>query len=161
MVVLSIQGCHLKTPAAPHGIISFELAGRRAAADLIVASWSPPQPDVRGDAFLNLGVDYLFLFLYPLTISLACHLTARRGQRFGCRTWIVGAILSWLVLVATPLDATENYALIKVLKSSSGDFWSAMAKWCAILKFGLILIGTGYVVVWLVLELVTKKGAAR
>ena len=70
-VVLSIQGRRLRTPAAPQGIISFELAGTRAAADGIVDSWSPPQRDVRGDALLSLGVDYLYLLLYPLTISLA------------------------------------------------------------------------------------------
>ena len=155
-VGLSIQGRRLRTPAAPQGIISFELAGTRAAADRIVDSWSPPQGDVRGDAFLSLGVDYLYLFLYPLTISLACHLSARRDARFARRTWIVGAILSWVVLAATPLDATENYALIKVLKSSSGAFWPALAKWCAILKFGLIFIGAGYVIAWILLELVRK-----
>ena len=146
-VGLSIQGRRLRTPAAPQGIISFELAGTRAAADRIGDSWSPPQGDVRGDAFLSLGVDYLYLFLYPLTISLACHLSARTDARFAGRTWIVGAILSWVVLAATPLDATENYALIKVLKS---------AKWCAILKFGLIFIGTGYVTAWILLELIRK-----
>jgi hypothetical protein len=153
VVGLSIQGYRLKTPAAPCGIISFELAGTRAAADLMVTSWSPPHCDVRDDAFINLGVDYLFLFLYPLAISLACHLTARRDQKFARRTWIVGAILSWLVLAATPLDATEDYALIKVLKTSSGDFWPALARWCAIPKFGFILIGLGYLATWSVLDL--------
>jgi hypothetical protein len=155
-VALGIQGYDLNNQVAPYGIISFELAGARAAANGIVASWSPPHLDVRVDAFINLGVDYLFLFLYPLTISLACHLTARRDQKFTRRTWIVGAILSWLVLAATPLDATEDYALIKVLKSTSGDFWPALARWCAIPKFGLIVIGAGYVIVWWVLELGRK-----
>ena len=152
-VGLSIQGRRLRTPAAPQGIISFELAGTRAAADRIVNSWSPAPRD---DAFINLGVDYLYLFLYPLTISLACHLTARRDERFARRAWIAGAILSWVVLAATPLDATENYALIKVLKSSRSDFWPALARWCAILKFGLIFIGTGYVTAWILLKLIRK-----
>lgn len=142
-----------KTTSPYGGIVCFELAGSRERADKIVACWSDA---TRKDAFLGLGFDYLYLLVYPLTISLACHLTARRDQRFARRTWIVGAILSWLVLAAAPLDATENFALIKVLKSSSGDFWPALASWCAIPKFALILIGAGYVIVWWILERVRK-----
>src|SRR5712692_2496212 len=158
-VALSVAGSWInrslngKTTARCDGIVGFELAGSRERADKIVACWSD---DARKDAFLGLGFDYLFLFVYPLTISLACHLAARRDERFARRTWIVGAILSWLVLAAAPLDATENYALIRVLKSSSGDFWPALARWCAIPKFGLIIIGTLYVMLWLVLELVRR-----
>jgi hypothetical protein len=152
-VVLSSIGRSLKNEVAPQGIISFELAGSASRADIIVGSWSEA---ARQDAFLSLGLDYLFLCVYPLAISLPCHLAAARDRRSGLSRSRLGGYISWLVLAAIPLDGLENYALIGVLKSSGVEILPAIAKWCAIPKFGVVLLGIGYITAWLALRLAER-----
>ena len=48
----------LKTPEAPAGIISFELAGTLAGAEKIMGSWDGP---ARIQAGISLGIDFFFL----------------------------------------------------------------------------------------------------
>ena len=85
--VSMVSRSFLTLTAVPQSIIYFELAGKRAANDRIVDAWSPT---LRDDAFISLGVNYLYLFLCALTISLVCDLTRRRAERFARRTWIAG-----------------------------------------------------------------------
>lgn len=134
----------LKTKEAPYGIFSFEMAGRRIHK--IVASWSET---ARQHAFLSLGLDYLYLCIYPVTLSLACHLADAAGRGLWSSWTGMGLYLSWLVLAAIPLDALENYALLRVLNASANAAWPLAAKWCAIAKFGLILLGLVYSLPWL------------
>lgn len=140
-IVLSSIGQSLKNQTAPQGIISFELAGSASRAEQIISSWSDA---ARRDAFLSIGVDYLYLFVYPLAISLACLVVSARLSRRRTPTK-TGATLSWLVLVAGLLDAVENLAMIRMLKSNEGDLWPVLAKWCAIPKFSLVASGLAYV----------------
>jgi hypothetical protein len=150
-IALSLIGRSLTTEAAPLGIISFELAGSPAQAIKILASWSEV---VKRDAFLSLGLDYLYLCVYPLAISLACHLVAASGTG----SWRIGDMggdyLSWLVLAAIPLDGLENYALIRVLKSPERKVWPVVARWCAIPKFGIVILGLVYTLLGLAVQIV-------
>lgn len=59
--------------------------------------------------------------------------------------------ISWLVLAAIPLDGLEKYVLIRVLKSSKDEAWPVVAKWCAIPKFRLVILGPGYILLWVAL----------
>jgi hypothetical protein len=86
-VVLALIDQTLKTEVAPFGIISFELAGSRAKDILI--SWSET---ARQQAFLSLGLDYLFLCVYPFALSLACHIGANTSSEL--RLSRVGIYLS-------------------------------------------------------------------
>ena len=72
MVMQALDG-PLKTEAAPHGIISYELAKTPSVAQRILASWSQ---DAKIHAAFSLGIDYLFL-------SDLC-LLYRTGM---CTTW--------------------------------------------------------------------------
>jgi hypothetical protein len=149
-IALSSIGHTLKNEIAPQGIISFELAGSASRANQIVNSWSDA---VRHDAFLSLGLDYLFLCIYPFAISLACHLAANKDKESGLMRGRLGAALSWIVIAAMPLDGIENYSLIRILNSSANELWPEVSRWCAIAKFGLVIIGSGYITIWLVLQL--------
>lgn len=151
-VVLSSIGQSLKNQTAPQGIISFELAGSESRAEQIVSSWAEPS---RYDAFLSIGIDYLFLCVYPLAISLACVVASARLTRYRALAK-TGAALGWLVLGAGLLDAVENFAMIRMLKSTEGDAWPMLAKWCAIPKFGLVALGILYVLL-AVLLLVSRR----
>jgi hypothetical protein len=147
LFVMQQVGEPLKTGAAPGGIVSFELAGTPAAAAAIMASWSPP---VKMRAAFSLGIDYLFLVVYALFISLACRQSAEAissSSRFFHGT---GLLLAWAQFPAGALDAVENTLLWQVLQGSTAVYPAAAARWCAILKFALVGMGLGYVSIALI-----------
>ena len=139
LVVLSAAlmriGAPLVTGEAPSGIVSFEFAGTAEGARAILDSWTPR---AREHAMLSLGLDYLYLGVYPAFISLACVWTARRIARRS------GLALAWAALLAAPLDAVENAALVWMLVRGPGDAAAALAWACALPKFALVFAGLGY-----------------
>jgi len=142
MVAEQKTGKPLITEKAPSGIVSFELAGSGVTARAIVQSWGPSG---RAYAALNLGIDYLFLFLYAVTIGLGSVLVAglfKRGFLYN-----LGIIFSWLILVAGGLDAVENYALIKILFGPMSDGLAVTARWCAIPKFTIVALSLIYLLI--------------
>jgi len=140
-ITLALIGEALVTDAAPLGIVSFEFAGSGLVVERILSSWSP---HARQQAMLSLGVDSLYLVLYPAFISLAC---VRVGLRLQSSTSVLhrmGFCLAWLVLLAAPLDAVENYALIRLVAEGPADFWAQLARVCAVPKFALVALGLVY-----------------
>jgi hypothetical protein len=137
-VALSAIGGPLVTSAAPAGIVSFELAGEGARAGRILDSWSP---FARERAMLSLGLDYLYLVVYPAWFSLACALLARRSAGSLAR---VGALLCWAVLAAGLFDAVENAALIRMLDAGASEAAAQLARACAAVKFSLLLAAAAY-----------------
>lgn len=131
----------LQTAAAPSGIVSFELAGTLAAAQAMIASWDQQAQLL---AAFGLGLDYLFMPLYATAIALACVVAAGGPLRSRRLLVTVGLLLAWGAWLAALLDAVENYALLRVLLGSEVPAWPAIARWCASLKFLLILAGLAY-----------------
>ena len=141
---MSLLDKNLKTAAAPRGIVSFELAGDLEQGNRILASW---QMKGKIRAALSLGLDYLFLIVYALFISLACVLIGRRSAP-KYRLWAYwGFILGWGQLLAALLDAIENFALIRVILDSPRDAWPIIARWCAIVKFSIVGAGLAYILI--------------
>ena len=141
LVMLALQriGEPLRTPAAPNGIISFELAGTAAKANEIGLSWAPANFFYAG---LSLGLDYLYMPLYAGSIALCCVLLARGTER---ALQFTGVLLAWAQLLAGGLDAVENYALIQIILGESSEFWPILAKYCALPKFALVALGLLFV----------------
>ena len=142
MVILQILSAPLRTTEAPRGIVSFELAGELPKARGILQSWCERQ---RVYAGLNLGLDYLFLATYPVSISLGCVLVSRGVASFAHGLVIVGVILAWAQFAALVLDAAENVVLIQLLLGSERELWPPLARWCAIPKFCIAVVGLAYV----------------
>ena len=69
MVSINLVSKPLITPAAPYGIISYELAGTRKVAGNHGFIGIKMLACMR---HLALGFDYLFMLLYSTTIALAC-----------------------------------------------------------------------------------------
>lgn len=67
MILLNIVGQPLITPAAPYGIVSFELAGNVTEASEMLSSWDS---DARLHASFSLGFDYVWMLFYSTTIAL-------------------------------------------------------------------------------------------
>ena len=153
MVSLQVTGAHLITEVSPSGILSFEFAGDLSTAQNMINSWGQ-----RGLVYagLNLGLDYLFLFVYACAIGLGCVLVARSylpGQRFLAN---LGILIAWAQLGAALLDCVENYALIQVLFGTENAAWPAVARWCAFPKFSIVGAGLIYVIAGTIVVVVLK-----
>lgn len=151
------QGQSLITDQSPKGIVTFELIGTMEGAQRIIDSWGERGRIMAG---LNLGLDYLFMLVYACALGLGCVLAS--GVYGKCCPAIgrLGSPFAWGSLLAGLLDAIENYALIELLLGSSNDLWPAVARWCALPKFGLVAIALIYVAIGGLTALVFKfKGA--
>lgn len=137
--LLTCQGKPLRTSAAPSGILSYEFAWTKPQADSILTSWSSMKETARQQLLMDFG----FLVFYPLTLSLACAMLA--GSAFN-KMAVVGAFLSWAVLLAGPLDAVENLSLLRMLGTGGSEFLARLAGVCAGVKFALVYASLGYLV---------------
>ena len=154
IVCMQVLGAPLNTEAAPAGIVTFEFARTLSNAQAMIASWGNEGQMYAG---LNLGLDYLFMAAYGLTIGLGCVLVARGlAERVKFLT-PVGVILAWGPFLAALLDALENYALIRLLLGSTNELWPTMAYWCAGPKFILVGLGLLYMILGAVIIAITRK----
>ncbi len=128
----------LDQPLAPNGIVLFELARTPEHASEILASWSPL---AKLYAAFGLGLDYLFMPSYAVTIALGVLLALKRHTGWFAS---LGKWVGWGSLAAALFDATENFALWKLMAHGVNSTWPQVAFWCASFKFELILIGIGF-----------------
>jgi hypothetical protein len=124
--------------AAPNGIISFELAGSPEKAEAITQSWGL---QAHLFAAFGLGVDYLFLAVYGLTLSLGVLMA---GKKQGGRFEKFGVFIAWGVLLAALSDAIENYFLWQILIGAEIESAAAVAAFAATVKFFLLAVGIGF-----------------
>jgi len=157
MASLQVLDAPLKTAAAPGGIISYEFARDLEGARRILDSWGP---EARVYAGLSLGLDYLFMVSYACALGLGCVLVARRLGRWSRGLAALGVVLSWGQWLAALLDATENYALIRLLLGAERALWPALAWGCALTKFLLVGMGILFIGLGGVLSLL-RRGAGR
>ena len=134
----------LTTTDAPAGIISYELAYKLDNARRIVSSWKCTGKLYAG---IILGLDYLFIVAFVLTLGLGCILAARVFSQKIKVLFFIGIILSWMQLGAGLLDCIENVALIQVLLGSKLSFWPVIAFFSAVLKFTIAGIGLLYMII--------------
>jgi hypothetical protein len=140
--VFSFLDQPLRTPTAPNGIVSFELAHTPEAASAILASWDE---SARLVAAFGLGLDFLFIPVYATALSLAVMIAA--GRRRGVGWDALGKALAWGAFLATGFDAVENMALLHILLNGPFSVVPQVAFWCASVKFALLLAGLAYALV--------------
>jgi hypothetical protein len=143
--VFSFLDQPLKTSAAPNGIVSFELAFTRDAAQSMLNSWDEK---ARLFAAFGLGFDFLFMPVYAVALSLGLLLAG-----IGKPGWYMNltAGLGWGAFAAALFDAVENYALWNILLGNAASLYPQLAGGCASIKFLLLIAGvltavTGYFV---------------
>lgn len=158
--VFRVLDAPLRTPAAPNGIVSFELAGTPFQAQAIIDSWNEAPTlasDVAGEpvpglisraysfAAFGLGLDYLFMPLYATALALGILLAAGRHKGWFS---MIGIWLGWGAYAAALFDAVENYALARMLLMNQvWSPYSEVAAFSATVKFGLLLLGLSYALV--------------
>lgn len=131
---LAIIDGELRNVTATYGIVSFEFCGLTSNCTAMLQSWSSTE---QAYAMLSLGLDYLFLLLYPAVIALAMLRLSTRLSRPLQR-------ITRLVIASTPIislaDACENYALIQLLLDQSDATPGLLAGLFAIIKFSFLFI---------------------
>lgn len=132
----------LKNDICKNGIISFELVSNIEDSKTILESW-----DLKSkiNAGLSLGLDYLFLLLYPSLIAVLIHKLNRKlwsNHSF----YNIGVYIIFAQYFTALFDAIENVGLIQLLLGNINQFWTSLAYYFASIKFVLILIGIAYIV---------------
>ena len=153
MTAISVLDRPLRTGAAPRGIVSFELAGRLDKTRAVLDSWTPR---ARIFAGISLGLDYLFMILYGLTLWWVIRLLALRFPK-GSVFYAGGLLLSAIIWVAVGADALENYGLIRLLTGGLQASWAHFASLSAQLKFAIVGLGLLYALVAGLLLLFRRK----
>ena len=138
-------------PAQPT-IVDFELAGSVPKAQAIIDAWNAND---RIRAGFSLGFDYLYMPVYSTTIALACVMAAGVLKRTAWQS--IGLLLAWGLWIAAVSDATENLALFTELLGNNVAPWPQIAQICAMIKFGLILLGLLYVIAGVIAKVFVRK----
>ncbi len=143
----------LRTDAAPNGIVSFELAGTPQSARAVTDSWrlqslllssvaGQPDPNIvnipYSYAAFGLGLDYLFMPAYALALAFGTLLVTQKHTG-----WLnsLAVVAGYGAFVAAMFDAVENFALWQVLLGVYESGYPALAAFCALIKFGLLIFG--------------------
>jgi hypothetical protein len=141
-LLMNWLGRPLFTPAAPYGIVSFELAGSPAAAQSILESWDA---GARLRAAFIQGLDFLYLLVYAVTFALASWRTSGALQRLGWPLARLGKPVALGFGLAAACDVLENIALTLVLFGTQQSPLPETAAVCAAIKFGWLFIGLVYI----------------
>lgn len=158
MAIMNVVGAPLATEAAPWGIVSFELAGSAEQAGRMIASWDAT---AQLQAAFSLGLDYLFMLVYGLTLWLGITLAAGSLEARGWPPRHKGWLLVWLAPLAIVCDAGENIFLILQLLNGPGDNLAWWAALLAIIKFAAIFMGLVFGFYGLVVALLVRLPAEK
>jgi len=139
LIAMIVIDEELKMSTAPYGIISLELCGYSDSCITVLDGWGN---DGKKLAMLSLGLDYLYLILYP---SLTCLALLLILPYLAIKLQRMTQIIAWISLLCIPLDAFENYFLIKIVLGSSAPLYSKLGAAFAITKFAVF----GISIIWL------------
>lgn len=143
------QGKPLTTDKLPNGIVEIEVPWSTERASEVVASWEGK--GLLGIARKQVYYDFLFLVLYPLALSILC---AWLGGSVPVKLSLLGILVSWGVLLAGPLDAIENIAILRMLGGSLETPVPQIATIAATIKFTLVFGAFGFLIIGGLLSLI-------
>ncbi|QXP73028.1 hypothetical protein H0I31_04845 [Tenacibaculum sp. AHE15PA] len=135
-----------------NGIISFELAKDIRISQAILNSWDA---NAKINAGISLGLDFLFLTIYPALIALLIHKLNKilwHGKPF----YLVGLVLLFSQFFTAFFDAIENIGLIHILLGSTDKNLALMAYYFATIKFTLIIVALLYLFINFIIYIITN-----
>jgi hypothetical protein len=133
LIALAIIDAHLKTPASPLGIVSFELCAFQSSCATIPASWDAT---AKLYAAMSLGLDYLFMLAYPAAISCGLWLLLGKHPGGWRKPMMLMANVVWVAGLA---DAVENYHLFQMLMGQPITSHQWIASLSATAKFVVLV----------------------
>jgi hypothetical protein len=133
------------------GIIGFEFAGNEEGAADILSDWGDDGQDA---ARASLWIDYAYLLAYGAFLVLACAATRDLAVERGWRRMSTFGIAAPVIAAAAAcFDAIEDVGLLLALDGHGGDLAPGLAAVCASLKFAMLALAIGYLLIGLVLRL--------
>lgn len=136
-----------------HGtsVIEFELMRTEARTAEVLADLGSEGRDA---ARTELWLDFPYLIVYGLFLSLACTAIADRARERGKRRWQRGGeLLAWGALGAALFDTIENISLLRILAGHADQPYPAIAYGAAVCKFALFIAAALYALAgWIVLR---------
>jgi len=144
--IFQVLNAPLINPIAPAGIVSHQFAWTPEKAHAILSSWEGHTGLL---AAFGLGLDYLFMPSYALTVALGALLAAGRHSGWLPR---LGIWVAYGVFTAAVFDALENIGQAQQLLNGVVTLpVTLFVGVCASLKFALLLLGIFYGLVVLAL----------
>lgn len=131
-IALTDIDASLRVPAAS-GIIAFEFCGFSSTCELVLQQWGERGRQL---ALLSLGLDYLYLLIYP---SLICVCLLLMTRQLSGRWKSMTLAMAWIALTAGFADAVENYCLIQVVLTGSGAIYGLPAGIFSAAKFTVLI----------------------
>ena len=104
-------GSRLQAPDGRPGGMALQLAGAPSVVAWIVSAWTVPQRALQQNLLI---LDYGFLILYGVFLSLACLWASALWPKGVARQ--VGVLVAWAQWAAAAFDAIENAALLTILR---------------------------------------------
>ena len=146
--IFQVLNAPLITSAAPFGIVSHQFAWTPEKAQAILASWAGRPSLV---AALGLGLDFLFIPSYALTVGLGALLAAGRHRNMAVWLRKIGIYATYGVFIGAAFDILENILQAQqLLNGVVTTPLTLLTGVCASLKFGLLALGILYILVgWL------------
>lgn len=140
------------------GIVAFELVGSADSAQKMIDAWGPELSLLMEK---SINIDFLFIPAYALLFFAVTMLLSMLFEG-SMRVWI--RRMAFLPFVSAVFDVVENIFMILALKSAGSipASYPMIAKWCAVVKFGLLgLVVIGWVIVLTARLVGTKKAAPK
>ena len=130
-------------------IIALERPADADDARAVIAEWKDAG---RLDAVRrSIWWDYVFILVYTTLAALGCVIAARAFFKEGSAEYNAALLIAWLPLLAGLLDCVENYAMLGMLDGFEGETLPRLARWCATVKFCIIIPIAGWVLTTIVL----------
>jgi len=134
VTVITLVWIVVTRPFTPSNIVAFEFAKNVDNAKQIIAQWGEAGIS---KARLSIYLDFVFVFLYSLSISLGSRVAASFSANQNLIQ--VGSFFSRGIWFAGSCDIMENIAMLFTL-SSVNDLTVSMAYYFALIKFAIVFI---------------------
>jgi hypothetical protein len=143
IVLMTINGSSLKTPATPNGIIDLEFAYNASKASAVIKAWEGIGPvDNRFIAIFNTWLDFIFLLFYSLFLYYTCKSFSANFYGFLLNA---GSFLAKGSLAAGVLDILENAGMLISLHGHVSDAVAMLTTFFSIIKWILALAALSYI----------------
>jgi hypothetical protein len=148
-LILQWQGASLRTAVSEHGIVDYELARTKSAADTI--SNATGKTPLR----INITIDFLFIVAYGLFFYLSCKALMNHFRSSGMKT--LGFIFMELGVLAAVLDLCENIGMLITLSVHGSDISTGITHWVCIGKFAIAALVLAYIIISFAITRYTKE----
>jgi hypothetical protein len=129
----------LRNATSPDGIVSFEFCAYNASCMDTLTAWGA---EGQRYAMFSLGLDFLFMLLYPGFIAVCLLLTAPHLSPRLKQVTLFAASLTVAMWLA---DVIETYSLTQIVLRQSDELFGPLAAAFATAKFSIL----GITVLWL------------